>query len=56
MFEDFPDILTVKEVMFLLGFGENKVYALLNDGTLKGKRVGRDWRISKESLKKFLYS
>lgn len=56
MFDDFPDILTVKDVMYLLDFGKNKVYELLKDGTLKGKQVGKCWRISKDSLKQFLES
>ena len=54
MFDEYPDILTTEEVSDLLRAGYNSVYELLNSGKLKGYRNGRVWRISKESIKKYI--
>lgn len=50
---DVEPYLTPQEVMNLLFVGKNTVYKLLNSGELKGFRVGRQWRIERESLKTF---
>ena len=54
MFDEYPDILTTEEVSDLLRAGYNSVYELLNSGKLKGYRNGRVWRMSKESIKKYI--
>lgn len=48
---DVEPYLTPQEVMNLLFIGKNTVYKLLNSGEIKGFRVGRQWRIAKDSLK-----
>lgn len=50
LFEEYPEILTPYEVMEILGLGKNKVYELLNQGKIKGVRLGGTWRISKSAL------
>lgn len=52
--EEYPDILTPYEVIEILGVGKNMVYDLLNSGRLPGIRLGRNWRITKQSLLIFL--
>lgn len=52
MLEQYPDILTVKEVREILFIGKNKAYRLLESGEIKGFKVGRDWRVRKEELLK----
>ncbi len=54
MDEYFEEILTVEDVMELLYVGKNTVYSLLQSGQLKGFRLGRSWRIPRESLTKFI--
>lgn len=54
MFADYGDILTVEDICELLFVGRNRVYELLNDGSLKGFRVGRTWRIPKKSLETYI--
>ena len=54
MFADYGDILTVENICELLFVGRNRVYELLNDGSLKGFRVGRTWRIPKASLETYI--
>ena len=51
MFSDYNDILCVADVCELLMIGRNRCYELLNNGSLKGFRVGKNtWRIPKKSL------
>lgn len=50
---DVEPYLTPQEVMNLLFIGKNTVYKLLKSGEIKGFRVGRQWRIARDSLKVF---
>lgn len=50
MLDEYPDILTVKEVREILFIGRDKAYHLLQSGEIPAVKVGRDWRITKESL------
>lgn len=52
--EHFPAILTPLEVMDILGVGKNTIYRLLNSGELQGFRVGRNWRVTSDSLESFI--
>lgn len=55
MYELFEkELLTVEEVMEILYLGKNSVYNLLRSGQLKGIRLGRQWRIPKESINKMI--
>ena len=51
MLQEYPDILTPKEVMEILGVGKNLLYELLKDGEIPAKRIrGKMWRIVKKDL------
>lgn len=52
--ENYPPILTARDVQSLLGIGKNKTYELLGNGDLKGFRIGRDWRITRESVYEYI--
>jgi len=54
MFNEYEDIMTIQEVMEALHIGKNRVYAMLADGTLQGFRMGRPWKIPKESVEKYV--
>lgn len=47
------EYLTPREVMDLLCIGKNTLYRLLNSGELKGFRIGRQWRVTRASLRAF---
>lgn len=51
MLDEYPDILTVKEVREILFIGRDKAYRLLKSGELPAVKVGRDWRVSKKTLR-----
>ncbi|HCT64746.1 MAG TPA: DNA-binding protein [Lachnospiraceae bacterium] len=55
MLEDYPDILTPKEVMEILGISKNTLYQLINNREIPATRLGRKlWRIQKQALLDFL--
>ena len=50
MFNEYEDIMTVEDVMEVLHVGKNRVYELLSEQKLSGFRMGRPWKIPKESV------
>jgi excisionase family DNA binding protein len=52
--DSLADILTVQEVAEFLGVSESTVRGFLRDNTLHGVKLGRGWKISKGSLKRFV--
>ena len=47
-------VLSVSEVAEYLGVGKNRVYELLNDGSIKGCRKGATWKISRMALENYI--
>lgn len=47
--------MTVLDVAESLFIGKNRVYELLEKGTLKGFRIGRVWKIPKKSVEEYIY-
>lgn len=47
-------VLGVSEVAEYLGVGKNRVYELLNDGSLKGFLMGATWKISRMALENYI--
>lgn len=47
-------VLSVSEVAEYLGVGKNRIYELLNDGKLKGFRMGSTWKISRMALENYI--
>jgi excisionase family DNA binding protein len=51
-----PDVMSPAEAAQFLKVSEEDVLAALKAGDLKGKKLGKAYRISKESLMEFLNS
>jgi len=51
-----PDVMTPSEAAAILKVSEEDVKAAIADGSLKAKKLGSAYRISKESLEEFLKS
>ena len=51
-----PDVMTPAEAAGILKVSEEDVVAAIEDGSLKAKKLGKAYRISKESLEAFLNS
>ncbi len=49
-----PILLTVKEVATLLRIHRPKVYDLIREGTIRGFKIGSDWRVQTESVEKLI--
>lgn len=49
-----PDVMTPAEAAGILRVSEEDVLAAIKDGTLKAKKLGKAYRISKEALEAFL--
>ena len=54
MLEQFPDILTVKDLQDILSVGRSKAYAILHSGELQYITIGRQIRIPKKYLLDYL--
>lgn len=54
MLNDYQDIMTVAEVAETLYIRKNRVYELLENGIIKGFRIGRVWKIPKDALKEYI--
>jgi excisionase family DNA binding protein len=54
VFKEYPDILDVKQVSDALGVSTKVVYRLLNNGTIVSLKVGREFRIPKVNVMKYV--
>jgi excisionase family DNA binding protein len=50
------DVMTPAEAAAALKVSEEDVMAAINDGSLKAKKLGNAYRISREALEEFLKS
>ncbi len=49
-----PEVMTPSEAASFLKVSEEDIMAAINDGSLKAKKLGNAWRISKAALEEFL--
>ncbi len=54
MLEQYPDVLTVRQVMEILQLGRDSTYALIRCGKIPSVKVGRQIRVSKLAVLQFL--
>lgn len=54
MLEQYRDVMDVYDAAETLCIGKNRVYELLGDGSLKGFRIGRVWKIPKKAVEDFI--
>lgn len=52
--EIIPEVMTVDDVSQYLCIGKNTVYEPLHSNQLKGFRIGKSWRISKDALNLYI--
>ena len=53
-FEDLPLVLRVEDLMPLLSIGRNTAYALVRSGQIRSFRIGRCYRIPKDSVVEYI--
>lgn len=54
MLNNTKDIITLKELQQLLHIGKNTALRLVQDGEIEAFKVGHQWRMTKENVKKFI--
>ena len=54
MLDEYEAVLTVSDLQEILNIGRNSAYELLRDGRIAAFRVGKKWRIPKQSVIDFL--
>lgn len=53
-YANLPLVLTVEDLMLVLRIGRNAAYELVRSGAIESFRIGKQIRITKESVKKYL--
>lgn len=56
MLEQYPDIMTTYDVAEALFIGKNRVYELLENGSLKAFRIGQVWKIPRAAVQEYILS
>lgn len=50
MLENYPDILTIKQLKEILNIGQNKALDILHNGEVQYFRIGRSVKIPKKAV------
>ena len=50
MFPDFPDIVTISQLQEMLGVSRHLAYDLINDGSIRGLKIGNAFKIPKVNV------
>lgn len=53
LFTEYPDIVTVRQVQGMLGISRHAVYDLLEEGSIRGIKVGNAYKIPKINVIRF---
>lgn len=54
MFNDYPDIVSIKQMMAMLDIGRNTAYNLINTNQIKSIKIGRIHKIPKINIIKYI--
>jgi len=54
VFKEYPDVLDAKQVSQILGVSKKTVYKLIKDGAIESLKVGREFRVPKVTLMKYM--
>jgi len=54
VFYGYPEILDVKQVSKVLGVSTKTVYKLIRVGSLSGMKIGREFRVPKVAVMKYI--
>ncbi len=54
MLEQYDDVLTASDLARILSIGKNRIYEMLEKGTVKSIRIGNQWRIPKTAVIEYL--
>lgn len=50
MFHDYPDVISVAQLMEMLHIGQVLAYKLVKSGKIKARKIGREYKIPKVNV------
>lgn len=53
---EYSDVISINELMEILGIGRNTAYRLINEGAIKTLKIGKRYIIPKQSVIVYLAS
>ena len=56
IFSNYPDVVSLHDLMKMLNIGRNTAYRLLQNGKLKSIKIGKQYRIPKQFIIEYLES
>lgn len=54
IFKDYPDVVSVEQLMEMLQIGQVLAYKLVKSGAIKSRKVGREYKIPKINVIAYL--
>lgn len=54
IFKDYPDVVSVEQLMDMLQIGQVLAYKLVKSGEIKSRKVGREYKIPKVNIIAYL--
>jgi excisionase family DNA binding protein len=54
MFPEYPDIVNIAQLQSMLGISRHLAYDLINDGYIRGLKIGNAFRIPKVNVIKYV--
>ena len=54
LFKEYPDVVSINDLMIMLDIGKRTAYKLLRDGNIKSVKAGRQYKIPKQSIIDYL--
>ena len=54
IFSNYPDVVSIPDLMKMLNIGRNTAYSLLQNGEVKSIKVGKQYRIPKQYIIEYL--
>ena len=54
MFPDYPDLVNIAQLQTILGVSRHLAYDLINDGYIKGLKIGNAFRIPKVNVIEYI--
>lgn len=55
LFQEYPDVVNAEQLQKMLNIKRTKAYELLRSGAIKSIKIGRDYKISKLNIIKYLF-
>lgn len=55
-YDELPLTLRIEDLMPVLGIGRNNAYNLVRSGRIRALKIGRQYRVPREELKRYLES